>query len=117
MKKFLIQYAVCALAVALMVPLAGAQSQPAGLQAAFAKDAGTLSFGEKNYVSRSLHYAAVTGGAFTATLWQVHSNEPMVEMLLPWLNGSLTSAWPVRHRRAAAGRGCRAHASGVAVCR
>ena len=43
MKKFLIQHAVCALAVALMVPLAGAQSQPAGLQAAFAKDAGTLS--------------------------------------------------------------------------
>ena len=43
MKKILIQYAGCALAVALMVPLAGAQSQPAGLQAAFAKDAGTLS--------------------------------------------------------------------------
>ena len=41
MKK--IQYAVCALAVALMVPLTRAQSQPAGLQAAFAKDAGTLS--------------------------------------------------------------------------
>src|SRR5215813_13893124 len=40
-KKFLIQYAVCALVVALMVPLARAQSQPAGLQAAFAKDAGT----------------------------------------------------------------------------
>jgi len=33
MKKFLIQYAVCALSVALMVPLARAQSQPAGLQA------------------------------------------------------------------------------------
>jgi len=43
MEKILIQYAVCALAVALMVPLARAQSQPAGLQAAFAKDAGTLS--------------------------------------------------------------------------
>jgi uncharacterized damage-inducible protein DinB len=43
MKKILIQYAVCALAVALMVPLARAQSQPTGLQAAFAKDAGTLS--------------------------------------------------------------------------
>src|SRR5690349_25122105 len=43
MKKFLSQYAVCALAVALMVPLAPAQSQPAGIQAAFAKDAGTLS--------------------------------------------------------------------------
>ena len=43
MKKILIQYAVCTLAVALMVPLAHAQSQPAGLQAAFAKDAGTLS--------------------------------------------------------------------------
>ena len=43
MKKILIQYAVCALAIALMVPLARAQSQPAGLQAAFAKDAGTLS--------------------------------------------------------------------------
>jgi uncharacterized damage-inducible protein DinB len=43
MKKILIQYAVCALAVALMVPLARAQAQPAGLQAAYAKDAGTLS--------------------------------------------------------------------------
>src|SRR5689334_24791927 len=43
MKKILIQYAVCALAVALIVPLARAQSQPAGLLAAFAKDAGTLS--------------------------------------------------------------------------
>src|SRR5579872_3359506 len=43
MKKILIQYAVCALAVALTVPLARAQSQAAGLQAAFAKDAGTLS--------------------------------------------------------------------------
>jgi uncharacterized damage-inducible protein DinB len=41
MKKTLIHLAVCALAVALMVPLA--QAQPAGLQAAFAKDAGTLS--------------------------------------------------------------------------
>ena len=42
-KKILIRYGVGALAVALMVPLARAQSQPAGLQAAFAKDAGTLS--------------------------------------------------------------------------
>jgi uncharacterized damage-inducible protein DinB len=41
MKKILTQYAVCALAVVLMVPLA--QAQPAGVQAAFAKDAGTLS--------------------------------------------------------------------------
>ncbi len=43
MKKILIRYGICALAVALMVPLARAQSQPAGLQAAFGKDAGTLS--------------------------------------------------------------------------
>src|SRR6266436_8004371 len=43
MKKILIQYGVCALAVALVVPLAQAQGQPAGMQAAFAKDAGTLS--------------------------------------------------------------------------
>jgi len=43
MKKFLSQYAVCALAVVLMVPLPSAQAQPAGIQAAFAKDAGTLS--------------------------------------------------------------------------
>jgi hypothetical protein len=44
MKKILIQYVVCALAVVLMVPLAPlAQAQPAGIQAAFAKDAGTLS--------------------------------------------------------------------------
>src|SRR5690242_7918211 len=41
MKKILTQYVMCALAVALMVPLA--QAQPAGIQAAFAKDAGTLS--------------------------------------------------------------------------
>src|SRR5262249_10594930 len=41
MKKILTQYGVSALAVALMVPLTLAQ--PAGIQAAFAKDAGTLS--------------------------------------------------------------------------
>src|SRR5262249_171065 len=41
MMEILTQYAVCTLAVALMVPLA--QAQPAGMQAAFAKDAGTLS--------------------------------------------------------------------------
>src|SRR5256714_15570954 len=41
MKKILTHYGVCALAVALMVPLALAQ--PAGIQAAFGKDAGTLS--------------------------------------------------------------------------
>src|SRR6476660_7987930 len=41
MMKILTQYAVCTLAVALMVPLA--QAQPAGMQTAFAKDAGTLS--------------------------------------------------------------------------
>ncbi|HYM75976.1 MAG TPA: DinB family protein [Candidatus Dormibacteraeota bacterium] len=41
MKKILTQYGVCALAVALMMPLAQAQS--VGIQAAFAKDAGTLS--------------------------------------------------------------------------
>src|SRR5215469_2696995 len=41
MKKILTQYGVCALAVALMVPLA--QAQPAGIRAAFEKAAGTLS--------------------------------------------------------------------------
>jgi uncharacterized damage-inducible protein DinB len=41
MEKILTQYVVCALAVALMVPLA--QAQPAGIQAAFGKDAATLS--------------------------------------------------------------------------
>jgi len=41
MKKILTQYAACALAVALLVPLA--RAQPAGMQAAFVKDAGTLS--------------------------------------------------------------------------
>ena len=41
MMKILTQYAVCALAVALMFPLA--QAQPAGIQAAFGKDAGRLS--------------------------------------------------------------------------
>src|ERR1051326_9518804 len=43
MMKIQIRYALRALAVALMVPLAQAQSKPPGLQAAFAKDAGTLS--------------------------------------------------------------------------
>src|ERR1700734_1115406 len=41
MKKILTQYGALALAVALMVPLAQAQS--AGIQTAFGKDAGTLS--------------------------------------------------------------------------
>ena len=41
MKKILTQYGVCALAAALMAPVA--QAQPAGMQAAFGKDAGTLS--------------------------------------------------------------------------
>ena len=41
MKKILTQYAVCALAAALMAPMA--QAQPAGMQAALGKDAGTLS--------------------------------------------------------------------------
>ena len=43
MKKILTQYGVCALVIALMVPLALAQAQPAGIQAAFGKDAATLS--------------------------------------------------------------------------
>jgi uncharacterized damage-inducible protein DinB len=43
MKRILALHAVCAFALALMVPLARAQSQPAGLQSAFAEDAGTLS--------------------------------------------------------------------------
>jgi len=41
MKKILIQYTVFALAVALTVPMA--KAQPAGIQATFGKDAGTLS--------------------------------------------------------------------------
>src|SRR5438270_3586983 len=41
MKKILIQYGICALAVALMVPLA--EAQPSAIQAAFGKDAATLS--------------------------------------------------------------------------
>jgi len=41
MKKMMARYGVCALAVVLMLPLA--QAQPVGIQAAFAKDAGTLS--------------------------------------------------------------------------
>jgi uncharacterized damage-inducible protein DinB len=43
MKKILTLYALCAVAIALMVPLASAQAQPGKLQAAFAEDAGTLS--------------------------------------------------------------------------
>jgi len=42
MKKIVIQFGLCALAVALMAPLAQAQAQVAGLQAAFGEDAGTL---------------------------------------------------------------------------
>jgi uncharacterized damage-inducible protein DinB len=41
MKKILTHFALCALAIALMVPLA--QAQPAKFQAAFGEDAGTLS--------------------------------------------------------------------------
>jgi uncharacterized damage-inducible protein DinB len=41
MKKILTQYGVCGLAVALMLPLA--QAQLSRMQAAFGKDAGTLS--------------------------------------------------------------------------
>ena len=41
MNKILTQYRVCALAIALMVPLA--QAQPAKFQTAFGEDAGTLS--------------------------------------------------------------------------
>src|SRR5579863_483178 len=41
MKKILTQYGVCALAAALMVPMT--QAQPAAMQAAFGKDAGSLS--------------------------------------------------------------------------
>ena len=43
MKKILTECGVCALVIALMVPLALAQAQPAGIQAAFGKDAATLS--------------------------------------------------------------------------
>jgi uncharacterized damage-inducible protein DinB len=43
MKKILTLYGVGALAVALMVPLAHTHAQPAGFQAAFGEDAGTLS--------------------------------------------------------------------------
>jgi hypothetical protein len=41
MNKILTQYAMCALAIVLTVPLA--QAQPAKFQAAFGEDAGTLS--------------------------------------------------------------------------
>ena len=41
MKKTLTQFALCALAIALLVPFV--QAQPAKFQAAFAEDAGTLS--------------------------------------------------------------------------
>ena len=41
MKKILTQFALCTLAIALLLPLA--QAQPAKFQAAFGEDAGTLS--------------------------------------------------------------------------
>jgi uncharacterized damage-inducible protein DinB len=43
MKKTLTQYGASALLIALMVPFAHGQAQSAGAQAAYAKDAGTLS--------------------------------------------------------------------------
>jgi uncharacterized damage-inducible protein DinB len=43
MKKIPIQYGVCALTLAAALTMSMAQAQPAGMQAAFAKDAGTLS--------------------------------------------------------------------------
>src|SRR5579859_8044743 len=43
MVKVLTQYAMCVMALALMATLAPAQAQPAGIQAAYAKDLGTLS--------------------------------------------------------------------------
>ena len=43
MKKIVIQFGLCALAVAPMAPLAQAHAQAAGLQAAFGEDAATLS--------------------------------------------------------------------------
>ena len=43
MKDIVMQYTVCALVGALMAPSARTESQPDGLQAAFARDAGTLS--------------------------------------------------------------------------
>ena len=43
MVKVLTQYAMCVMALALMPTLVPAQAQPAGMQAAYAKDLGTLS--------------------------------------------------------------------------
>jgi uncharacterized damage-inducible protein DinB len=43
MKTILTRFGLCALTVALMAPLAQAQAQAAGLQAALGEDAGTLS--------------------------------------------------------------------------
>jgi uncharacterized damage-inducible protein DinB len=43
MKKIGIRYSMCALAIALMATLAPAQAPPAGIQAAYVKDLGTLS--------------------------------------------------------------------------
>lgn len=43
MVKVLTQHAMCVMALALMATLAPAQAQPAGIQAAYAKDLGTLS--------------------------------------------------------------------------
>src|ERR1700758_951825 len=43
MVKVLTEYAMCVMALALMATLASAQAQPAAIQAAYAKDLGTLS--------------------------------------------------------------------------
>jgi uncharacterized damage-inducible protein DinB len=43
MVKVLTEHAICLMALALMATLAPAQAQPAGMQAAYAKDLGTLS--------------------------------------------------------------------------
>ena len=76
MKKILIQYGLCALAVSLMAPLAQAQPQPAGLQAAFARcrnafRRNTDNFSELNFVdfkpSRTPNAGTPQNGPLTTT--------------------------------------------------
>src|SRR5215467_1653463 len=59
--------------------------------------AGTLPVGEKNYGSRSLHYTAVTGGSFIATLWQVDYMDSIKNKQLTYLYCSLIMlmGWPL----------------------
>jgi uncharacterized damage-inducible protein DinB len=97
MKKILIQFAVCTFAVALMAPLARAQSQPAGWQSAFAKDAGTLSdkfTGLARVMSGKYDWKPAQGVRSVADVFNLIVKEN--GLLAGALSGTPnTAAWPI----------------------